>query len=63
MADKLRCLRLALGSPLLDLRPAESLLNIGQRRVPIHGVEELVHVALLHDQESALAVGNGLEEL
>ena len=35
-AEQLHCARPALGSALLDLRPAESFLNVGQRRVPIH---------------------------
>merc|ERR1712124_242678 len=44
-------------SALLDLGATEGLVNIGQGYVPIHLVEQLVHVAGLSCQKCTLAIG------
>eukprot|EP00438_Fugacium_kawagutii_P019546 Skav235679 [mRNA] locus=scaffold358:1243207:1247076:+ [translate_table: standard] len=48
---------------LLDLRTTEGDLNVGQGSVPVHLLEELVHVALLGHQDGTLAIRHRLEEL
>mmetsp|Transcript_24823 Transcript_24823/g.30252 ORF Transcript_24823/g.30252 Transcript_24823/m.30252 type:complete len:252 (-) Transcript_24823:62-817(-) len=48
---------------LLDLWSSKGLLNVGQSRIPVHLLEQLIHVALLGHQEGTLAIRHGFEEL
>merc|ERR1719476_238639 len=51
------------GSALLHLRPTKGSVDALVHDVPVDLIKHLIDIARLCDEERALAVGNGLEEL